>query len=127
MAETIFDAVAGSVNGKVAKHITNANGEAWQFDSGLMICAKTVTETVACTQSWGQLYESTTTMDFGSWPVAFTGTPFVSGNVVDGSLASWLERFTDVSATLAGKSYIVRPTSATNPCNVHIIGIGFWK
>ena len=115
------------LGGRVARHISNANGDAWQFDSGLMICTKDVSQNMACTNAWGSIYESTNAVEFGNWAVAFTQTPIVSGNVANGTLACWIERFYEVSATSAGKGYVVRPTSATNEVRIHIIGIGLWK
>ena len=115
------------LNANIAKHTSNANGNAWQFDSGLMICTKTVSASMACTSAWGQLFESTAAMSFGSWPVSFVGTPNVTANVTGGLLAGWIEQIKNVSNTSAGESLIVRPTSATNTCTVDIVGVGMWK
>lgn len=92
-----------------------------------MICAKTVSETVACTNSWGSIYESTSVMSFGSWAVPFIDVPYVSASVVNSSLAAWIEKVSSVTTTSAGEAYIVRPTTATNTCIVHLIGVGRWK
>lgn len=107
--------------------VTNANGTAYKYPSGMMICSKTVSENVACTNSWGPLYDSTTTMSFGSWPVEFLDIPIVSANVANSSLTAWIEKVSSVTKASAGEAYLVRPTSATNTCTVHIVGYGRWK
>lgn len=93
----------------------------------MMICTKTVSANAACTNAWGSVYASTAKFSFGSWPVAFTEVPIVSANIVGGSLEVWLEQITSVSKTVAGESFLIRPTSATNTVTVNVVGFGMWK
>lgn len=127
-----LDAVSnGGLNSIIANTpeiVTNAYGTAYKYPSGMMICVKSIiTPNVACTNPWGSLYESTNPMNFGTWPEEFIDIPIVSANVVNSSLAAWIEKVSSVTKSSAGESYLVRPTSATNDCVVHIVGFGRWK
>lgn len=109
---------------------TNANGTAYKFDNGFMICVKRVEERLACTNTWGSLYESTTEMNFGSWPVPFIEKPIVSVTETDGTgdwMGGFFECINDVKKTSAGNSYFVRPTQKTGPVCANIVGFGRWK
>lgn len=140
MAESVFH--IGDVNkdidllndniAKSPEITTNSNGTAYKFANGLLICDKSVYKTnVACTNSWGSLYESTSEIDFGDWPVAFYNNPAVIANVVQGGnetiLACSVEKITGYTTTYAGKTYVYRPTSATGNVRIHVVGIGKWK
>ena len=125
MAETIFDAVSGTLNNNTAQIVTNANGTAYKFNSGLMICTKKVTGTVACTSTYGQLYESGD-VNLGNWAVEFVSEPNIylsqKGDV------GWFERIKEPSTTFVGKTVFCRPTSISSlSYTISVTGIGQWK
>lgn len=106
--------------------ITNANGVAYKFVNGLMICKKNLTiQNVVCENPWGNLYESQR-LNFGNWPVAFTETPQISATIVAG-MGGWLEYVTDTTSTVVGAGYFVRPNTNTASVTIDFIGIGLWK
>ena len=110
----------------VAKYTSNANGEAWQFESGLMICKKTVTQTVAWT-AWGTLYESDS-IDFGSFPVAFSVTPVVNVSANNSGTSGISTGATGVTTTSAGSGKVVRPTDpGSQAITVGIAAVGRWS
>lgn len=106
---------------------SNSNGIAWKFPTGLMICAKSISQTLDVSASWGSLYDSKSMIDFGNFAQSFTGTPYIAATVVNAAMGGWIERVEGATASYAGKAYIVRPTTQTNRINVDIIAIGRWK
>ena len=109
--------------------VSNSNGTGYKFNNGLLICEKSVSKSVSCTSAWGSMYESTSSIEFGSWPVAFSNYPTVIANTVrsSGELACAVEMVRDYSTTSAGNALVYRPTSASGTARVHIVGIGLWK
>jgi len=123
--ESRIEAVESGLT-NVAKYTSNANGEAWQFESGLMICKKTVTQAVAWT-AWGTLYESDS-IDFGSFPVAFTAIPVVNISVNNSGTSGISTGATGVTSTSAGSGKVVRPTDpGSQAVTVGIVAVGRWK
>ena len=120
---------SNAVNGAFASYpeiISNDNGKAYKFPSGVLICTKQISLVPTWT-SWGGLYE-TNDINLGEWPYYFveTETPRVQASVVGpyGGLISTVEGITYINA---GITSIVRPNTVTATMYVDIIGIGRWK
>lgn len=115
-----------AINSSIAKFISNANGEAWQFDSGLMICKKTVSQAVSWS-AWGSLYESSI-IDCGSFPINFISIPVVSVTLNNSNVAAWPTGVGSISVSSAGTGRVIRPNDpGTQTITVGIIAIGRWK
>ena len=115
-----------ALNDNIAKYTSNANGEAWQFASGLMICVKTVTQPVSWS-AWGSLYESEF-IDYGSFPINFISIPVVSVSLNDSLTAAMPVGAGSISVSSAGGGKVIRPNNPGNqPITVGIIAIGRWK
>ena len=113
-----------NLNG-IPEIVSNANGTALKFPSGLMVCYKGVTKTISMTTSWGNQYEGTVAC--GDWPVEFTATPrAVCSN--NNSTGSMLESWTGLSKSSCGTTFFCRPISAASvTMDVTIVGFGRWK
>lgn len=109
--------------------VSNSNGVAFKFPSGLMICIKKVTKaSVSITSSWGGCYEATDPINLGSWAESFTARPQVSLTVSsDTDIGCWLSRNSGCSKTSAGSVSPIRPTSTTGTVSIDVYGIGYWK
>lgn len=100
--------------------------KAIKFSDGTMIATIQVDYSGAISTQWGAMYYSAS-ISLGNWPVAFTGTPYVTiglranTDCLPGSLKN-------VSATSAGTTYIYRPASTTSAtCQVIVTAIGKWQ
>ena len=104
---------------------SNSDGSYVKYYDGTMICYKTVTDSVAMTTAWGNLYEGT--MQLGDWPEEFISTPNVNVTNVS-STGAMIECF-DIAptATSAGTVYFARAISYTSDVTVNVLGIGKWK
>lgn len=116
--EDIIEATDSSGSGRYAKAI--------KFSDGTMICTIQKDYSGAISTQWGSIYYSSA-ISLGSWPVAFTGTPYVTiglranTDCLPGSLKN-------VSATSAGSTYIYRPASTTSAtAQVVVTAIGKWQ
>lgn len=116
--ENIIVATDSGGSGRYAKAI--------KFSDGTMICSVQVDYSGAISTQWGAMYYSAS-ISLGSWPVSFTGTPYVTiglranTDCLPGSLKN-------VSATSAGTTYIYRPASTTSAtCQVVVTAIGRWQ
>ena len=112
-------------NNPIVDSGSNSNGNYIKYYDGTMICYKTVTDSVAMTTAWGNLYEGT--MQLGDWPEEFISTPNVNVTNVS-STGAMIECF-DIAptATSAGTVYFARPISYTSNVTVNVLGIGKWK
>lgn len=97
-----------------------------KFSDGTMICVIQQTYTGAISTGWGSMYYSAS-ISLGNWPVAFTGTPYVTiglranTDCLPGAIKN-------VSATSAGSTYVYRPASTTSAtCQVIVTAIGKWQ
>lgn len=117
------DVVSGDTLG------SNTNGYYAKFDSGLMICWKTVNvSSYAATTAWGSVYDGPT-VNLGNWADTFKEDPAVYA-YQSASTSSYLmlEAIRSVSTTSAGTAVFWRPTSATSTGTViTVIGFGRWK
>lgn len=122
----LINALNNSLTNQVPEFVSNTNGKAYKFPSGMLVCTKTITINAACTNSWGSLYESQQ-IDLGSWAVPFqNGRPCVSITNTGGQ-GGWFEYVTDTSSVLVGKTYLLRPNQNTADVYIDIIGVGRWK
>ena len=90
-----------------------------------MICYKTISKSVACTNQWSALYESTSAVNFGNWAESFKETPFAQ--VTGGGSGSWLQTLSGTSKTAVGSGYIASAASWTRTLIFNCLGIGSWK
>lgn len=100
--------------------------KAIKFSDGTMIATVQVDYSGAISTGWGAMYYSSA-ISLGSWPVAFTGVPYVTiglranTDCLPGSIKN-------ASATSAGTTYIYRPASTTSAtCQVVVTAIGRWQ
>lgn len=105
--------------------VSNANGTAYKFPSGFMICTKKVSDTIAMTTAWGSLFIGT--CNLGSWPVEFTGVPTMNVTNLSANSAIPESFATQPTKSSAGTIELCRATSATYPINLHIVAYGLWK
>lgn len=109
--------------------ITNANGTAYKFPSGLMICTKTLATTLnssADWTAWGSLYIATITG--GNWAEPFISKPNVSAtNDSEDSLyfIGDLKNPTENGFTSVRILRVNAPSAIA--CSVSVIAIGRWK
>lgn len=100
--------------------------KAIKFSDGTMIATIQVDYSGAISTQWGAMYYSSA-ISLGSWPVAFTGTPYVTiglranTDCLPGAIKN-------TSATSAGSTYVYRPASTTSAtCQVIVTAIGKWQ
>ena len=121
---------SNAVNGAFASYpeiISNDNGIAYKFPSGVLICTKQVS-LVPIWSSWGVLYE-TNDINLGKWPYYFVDTeiPRIQASVV-GPYGGFTSTVKNVSYINTGITSIVRPnTPPDTTMYVDIIGIGRYK
>jgi len=112
------------------EHGTNANGAYYKFSDGTLICTKSITfNNVSITKAFGDWYESTTTQNFGNWAHAFSAVPsaVIQNNSMGNGKYADVEMLSYATATAIGTAFLMRPTSGTQNCSFHVIGIGRWK
>lgn len=124
--------VESTVNNYIAyKQTNNGNNYSayWKFNDGTLICAKTIETTVSMTKAFGSMYETSSAISFGNWPLAFKQQPYISVSCVKSNgVMCIIEKIMNASATSAGSSYLLSPISRSNQTiGIHITGIGRWK
>ena len=120
------NALNNNLANQVPEFVSNANGHAYKFPSGMMVCTKNLIINAACTNTWGVLYESQQ-IDLGSWPIQFQHERPCVFIFNAGGQGGWFEYVTETTGVLVGKTYLVRPTQNTADVYIDIIGIGRWK
>lgn len=119
-------AVSGGGLNAIPTIVSNANGRAYQFPSGLMVCTKFWTGTLVATDPWGSLYEGSVT--FGDWAVPFIEAPEVSITNISTTGALLESCTSEPTSSSIGTYYFCRATTAGgNTFKVNIVGIGKWK
>ena len=105
---------------------SNERGVAYKFPSGLMICTKTVTDSVNFNQSWGSTYVGD--LNVGDWAVNFIETPRIS-YANDGTYNAVVCGVSVNPTNIkAGTITLMRPDSTgTRTISISIIAIGRWK
>lgn len=115
--------------GETPKIITNANGTAYKFDSGLMICTKAIAQNVSQSSdwtSWGSWYYAI--LSGGDWATSFISTPQISacndsadaGFIIGDIKGVTKDGFTNIQ--------IVRPNAPSLVvCSISVFAIGRWK
>ena len=120
---------SNAVNGAFASYpeiISNDNGIAYKFPSGVLICTKHIALDPTWS-SWGALYE-TNEINLGEWPYYFKQSeiPRVQASVV-GPFGGFTSTVKGTSYRYVGITSIVRPNTVSETMYVDIIGIGRWK
>ena len=105
---------------------SNSNGNYIKYADGTMICTKGIQVSSSITNSWGDLYESTSAVSLGNWAKEFIATPAISITKTSGG-GCWFELIEQVSATSCGRTYLVSAVSNNATVWLNIIGIGRWK
>ncbi len=116
--EQIIESAETSSSGRYTRYM--------KFADGSLICMVEVTYTGTISTQSGSMYYGSQ-IDFGSWPVAFTGTPYISTSIRGGG-DSFSANTTGVSATSAGKTYLwSNRQKASTTYSVDIIAFGRWQ
>lgn len=118
--------VGSALDNNTPQKVTNTNGTAYKFPSGLMICTKTISQSVAVTSAWGSLYESSA-ITIGSWAEEFISTPKLSIQSEGSDSSCWIGNITDTTKSVGGSFRVIRPTSVTLNLVAEVIAIGTWK
>ena len=127
---TYLTAISGgalnSLNSNCPEIVSNANGTAYKFPNGLLICTKVASGNSNITSQWGSMYESSVTISPGDWAVAFTDVPVVS--ITNGLASGYFIEMANVTKNTINNIYLVRPNSASDvPYKLHIVAFGMWK
>lgn len=123
-----FDNIISSQYSKIAtlpEIVTNGNGTAYKFPSGLMICIKNLSVNLNINNAWGNLYESQQ-VGLGNWAVSFTSMPCMSVSLL-GDNSGILENVKGASSSFCGNTWVTRPNTFTGAFIFCVIGIGSWK
>lgn len=117
------------ING-IVESGSNEYGNWIKYNDGTMICTRTISMTISCTQQWGSLYYGTNT-DQWNFSQTFIAPPIMSIKCIKtGNGSFFAGEYTDLEI---GNSYfknidIMRPNSFNDiALSVHIIAIGKWK
>lgn len=134
-----FDVSGGIINGnvningdlqlngsKIVKSGDNTNGYYIKYENGTMICMKEVSTTVDCSDSWGNLYENGTAINFGNWPVAFAYRPYAIVEKTSGR-GAWIQVLAETTTTRIGGGYIASAIPFNQSITFVCLGIGRWK
>ena len=121
--------VDDSVNG-IVESGSNNYGNWIKFKDGTMICTRTITVTIDCTNSWGSLYYGENYDKF-NFAQSFIEPPILNLQYnATGSLSFIPIAYSEIVIDKDGfkKIEIARPTSATGvSVKVYFIAIGKWK
>ena len=121
--------VDNSVNG-IVESGSNNYGNWIKFEDGTMICTRTITVTIDCTNSWGSLYYGENYDKF-NFAQSFIEPPILNLQYnATGSLSFIPIAYSEIVIDKDGfkKIEIARPTSATGvSVEVYFIAIGKWK
>lgn len=121
------DNLVGAIN-SIIESGSNSNGEYIKYSDGTMICTKKVSfANVVIDKTWGSVYETSSTFDFGNYAQAFIEIPRVSIDLSDGSTC-FCETFLERTKTAIGSTWLWKPTTeAGGTMTFDIIAIGKWK
>ena len=131
VSKDVLKSWLGSMPPSSHNHITygtNINGAYYKFDDGTLICTKRITFTgINCDSSWGAIYETASTYNFGNYAHQFADTPVVTVNQESGTTLI-PEAFNNRNNTSIGNTWFYRATAVYNvKCTFAIIAIGRWK
>ena len=94
---------------------------------GTLICGVWAKVTAAVNTKWTNVYYGSASL--GSWPQAFTATPFATATISaqSGSQDAWIS-LSGVSSSSCGNAFIYRPASTSSASyEVNLVAIGKWK
>ena len=110
---------------------TGNTGYYIKFADGTMITRHTKTGTASITTAWGNGYTTGAgnTIDLGNYPMAFLSgsTPYIWVTIVRDDNNYWMASTSGTSETNAGKTSLLRFTSATVKYRFRVLAIGRWK
>ena len=112
--------------GETPEIITNANGTAYKFDSGLMICTKEISGSLSGGDwsTWGSLY--TTQINCGNFAEEFISVPSLSITSVLDDYTFMVGGIVGLTKSGVSKIALVRATT-TGAYSLSVIAIGRWK
>ena len=123
------DYINNTING-IVESGSNEYGNWIKYNDGTMICTRTISMTISCTQQWGSLYYGTNT-DQWNFSQTFIAPPIMSIKCIKTGNSSFFDG--EYTGLEIGNSYfknidIMRPNSFNDiALSVHIIAIGKWK
>ncbi len=109
--------------------VSNANGMAWKYPSGVMVCRKTLTISTDLNSAYGALFQ-TPPIYLGNWAVAFTAMPEITGFtlVSPEGVPCYATAIFGGTASYAGNCWLHSPFSwPTYSYTFTVTGIGQWK
>ena len=106
--------------------ISNANGIAYKFNNGLLICTKTISGSLSSGDwtAWGSLY--TTQINCGNFAEEFISVPSLSITSVLDDYTFMVGGIVGLTKSGVSKITLVRATT-TGAYSLSIIAIGRWK
>lgn len=109
---------------------SNSNGNWTKFADGTMICTRTITVTIDCTNSWGSLYYGQNNDKF-NFAQSFIEPPILNLQYTTNEAISFIPIvYSGIVVDNDGfkRIEIARPNSVTNiSVKVYFIAIGKWK
>ena len=106
---------------------SNTNGTYIKYADGTMICTKQIVTETRISRAFGNLYETTSTTQFGNYAVPFIATPIVFGYCV--GRTAILEGIQGTTETNWGGTWLMRPNADTadQTYTINLLAIGKWK
>ena len=113
---------ASGVSG-IVDHISNANGDAWKFGDGLLICTVKIDIAAPFSSTWGSMYESR--VDYSApWPCAFIEPPHATASSAGSAM---FPEALEYSNTYISPFYVMRPVPGSVNGTLNIVAVGRWK
>lgn len=124
----VANIVGTMASGALIEYITNANGDAWKFQGGLMVAIRTVTyPSIVMTTAFGSLLGSSGSLPALAYAAPFTSTPVVVTDVRGTNSTVWHALSVPATASTGPTIYLLSPTSVTGSIIQYQIAIGRWQ
>lgn len=121
------DNLVGAIN-SVVESGSNTNGNYVKYADGTMICTKKIVTQQQINVAFGNLYETSNTVNFGNYAMPFKSVP---DTILATSLgrSCLLEGIQDYSNTSFGRTWLMRPSAdaSVNEYIISLLAIGKWK
>lgn len=121
------DNLVGAIN-SVVESGSNTNGNYVKYADGTMICTKKIVTQQQINVAFGNLYETSNTVNFGNYAMPFISVP---DTILATSLgrSCLLEGIQDYSNTSFGRTWLMRPSAdaSVNEYIISLLAIGKWK
>lgn len=110
---------------KIVKGGDHASGYLRFPDGKIQIAWKQVSWTGACSSAWGNIFESNSVINMGSWAANFANSPAVSygAKCTSQSAGCMIQNYAAPTTTSAGQIYITRATALTTSYNYTLFAI----